>query len=290
VSGLADTPVDTAVSPDASATPVDTVARPAPIDAVAPLPPPAALSCVQVSAGYGRREVIAGVDLTVAAGEWTALIGPNGAGKSTLLRCIAGVLDHRGDITVRDGQRPGPGEVAMVPQSPVLPVGMTVGEYVLLGRTAHLRWLERESARDRMIVDSVLRRLGLLGFADRMVTELSGGEAQRAVIARALAQQAPVMLLDEPTSALDLGHQVAVLELVDDLRHSEHLTVVAAMHDLTTAARFADRLVLIDAGAIVAAGPVDAVLDAELLSKVYATPLTVRRIDGELVVLPGRRT
>jgi iron complex transport system ATP-binding protein len=166
---------------------------------------------------------------------------------------------------------------------------MTVGEYVLLGRTAHLRWLERESARDRMIVDSVLRRLGLLGFADRMVTELSGGEAQRTVIARALAQQAPVMLLDEPTSALDLGHQVAVLELVDDLRRSEDLTVVAAMHDLTTAARFADRLVLIDAGSVVASGAVEAVLDAVLLSKVYATPLTVRRIDGDLVVLPGPR-
>jgi iron complex transport system ATP-binding protein len=245
---------------------------------------------VQVSAGYRGRDVIAGVDLTVAPGEWTALIGPNGAGKSTLLRCIAGVVDHRGEITVRDGGRPGPGEVAMVPQAPVLPPGMTVGEYVLLGRTAHLRWLERESARDRVIVDSVLRRLGLSGFADRMVTELSGGEAQRVVIARALAQQAPVMLLDEPTSALDLGHQVAVLELVDDLRRTEGITVVAAMHDLTTAARFADRLVLIDAGKIVASGPVEAVLDADLLSRVYGTPLTVRRIDGELVVLAARRS
>lgn len=256
--------------------------------AIPPAPP--ALSCVGVSAGYRGRDVIAGVDLTVAPGGWTALIGPNGAGKSTLLRCIAGVIDHHGSITVHDGGPAGPGAVAMVPQSPVLPVGMTVGEYVLLGRTAHLRWLERESARDRAIVDSVLRRLGLLSFADRMVTELSGGEAQRTVIARALAQQAPVMLLDEPTSALDLGHQVAVLELVDDLRRSEDLTVVAAMHDLTTAARFADRLVLIDAGAIVASGPVEVVLDAALLSKVYATPLTVRRIDGELVVLPGPRS
>ena len=252
-------------------------------------PPPPALACVGVSAGYGDRDVISGVDMTVAAGEWTAVIGPNGAGKSTLLRCIAGVVRHRGEVRVGAGRRPGPGDVAMVPQSPVLPVGMTVGEYVLLGRTAHLRWLERESAQDRVIVDGVLRRLALLGFAHRPVTELSGGEAQRVVIARALAQQAPLMLLDEPTSALDLGHQVAVLELVDDLRRSEGLTIVAAMHDLTTAARFADRLVLIDDGAVVASGPVDTVLDAALLSRVYATPLTVRRIDGELVVLPGRR-
>ena len=250
---------------------------------------PAALSCVGVSAGYGRREVIAGVDLTVAAGEWTAVIGPNGAGKSTLLRCIAGVVGHRGEVRVAGGRRPGPGDVAMVPQSPVLPVGMTVGEYVLLGRTAHLRWLQRESVQDRLIVDGVLRRLGLLGFAHRPVTELSGGEAQRVVIARALAQQAPLVLLDEPTSALDLGHQVAVLELVDDLRRSEDLTIVAAMHDLTTAARFADRLVLIDGGSIVASGAVEDVLDAALLSRVYATPLTVRRIDGEQVVLPGPR-
>jgi iron complex transport system ATP-binding protein len=287
VSGPADTHTGTADTSVAVVTPAPPIGptTPPPVSPITPV-----LSCVQVSAGYRGRDVISGVDLTVAPGEWTALIGPNGAGKSTLLRCIAGVLEHRGDITVRDGRRPSPGEVAMVPQSPVLPSGMTVGEYVLLGRTAHLRWLERESARDRSIVDSVLRRLGLVAFADRMVTELSGGEAQRAVIARALAQQAPLMLLDEPTSALDLGHQVAVLELVDDLRHSENLTVVAAMHDLTTAARFADRLVLIDAGTIVAAGPVEAVLDAELLSMVYATPLTVRRIDGDLVVLPGRRT
>ncbi len=121
------------------------------------------------------------------------------------------------------------------------------------------------------------------------MSELSGGEAQRVVIARSLAQQAPVMLLDEPTSALDLGHQVAVLELVDDLRRSEDLTVVAAMHDLTTAARFADRLVLIDGGTVVAAGSAATVLDAELLSSVYATPLTVRVIDGERVVLPAPR-
>jgi len=248
-----------------------------------------ALCCTDVSVAYGSVPVVAGISLAAARGEWIAVIGPNGAGKSSLLRAIAGVVDHSGSIVVTDGRRPGPGDVAMVPQAPVLPPGMTVGEYVLLGRTAHLGWLARESRRDREIVSAVIRRLGLVPFADRLVTELSGGEAQRVVIARALAQQAPVMLLDEPTSALDLGHQVAVLELVDQLRRTEQLTVIAAMHDLTTAARFADRLVLIDGGRVVAAGTPAEVLQPERLSGVYDTSLMVHDLHGELVVLPGPR-
>ena len=170
-----------------------------------------------------------------------------------------------------------------------MPKGMTVAEYVLLGRTAHLGWLARESRADREIASSVLHRLELTAFADRFVSTLSGGEAQQVVVARALAQQCPVLLLDEPTSALDLGHQVSVLELVDDLRRTEGLSVLAAMHDLSAAARFADRLILIDHGRIVAEGRPAAVLQPDLLSAVYGTPLTVQPIDGELVVLPEPR-
>ena len=248
-----------------------------------------ALSLVGVRAGYQGTEVLCGVDLKVGRGEWVAVIGPNGAGKSTLLRAVAGLTGYTGQVVVAGGGAPAAREVSLVPQSPVLPEGMTTAEYVLIGRTAHLGWLSRESRDDRRIVAQVLTRLGLQRLAHRPVTTLSGGEAQRVVIARALAQQAPVMLLDEPTSALDLGHQVEVLELVDGLRRADGLSVVAAMHDLSTAARFADRLVLIDHGHVVAVGTSSEVLQPALLSRVYATPLTVRVIDGERIVLPAAR-
>lgn len=248
-----------------------------------------AMSCRDVTVSYGNAEVVRHVDLDMAPGEWLGLIGPNGAGKSSLLHALAGLVEHRGQVTRCDGRRPDATDLALVPQSPVLPQGMSVAEYVLLGRTAHLGWLARESRRDRLIAADVLRRLDLEHFAQRPVDTLSGGEAQRVVLARSLTQQAPVLLLDEPTSALDVGHQTAVLELVDELRRSDGLTVVAAMHDLTTAARFADRLALIHEGHLVTDGTPAEVLTAERLSAVYATELTVRTIDGALVVLPAPR-
>ena len=138
-------------------------------------------------------------------------------------------------------------------------------------------------------MSGVLERLELQRFADRPVAHLSGGETQRVTLARALAQQAPILLLDEPTSALDLGHRDAVLELIDNLRRSDGISVIAAMHDLGTAARFADRLALIDRGRIVADGAPRSVLAPGRLSTVYATPLSVHTIDGEIVVLPAPR-
>lgn len=248
-----------------------------------------ALSCRDVRVRFRHLEVVCGVDLELGPGEWLGIIGPNGAGKSTLLRSFVGLVDYSGTIELASGHAPGAADVALVPQFPVMPKGMTVAEYVLLGRTAHLRWLARESQADRQIASSVLHRLELTAFANRLVSTLSGGEAQQVVVARALAQQCPVLLLDEPTSALDLGHQVSVLELVDDLRRTEGLSVLAAMHDLSAAARFADRLILIDHGRIVAQGSPGDVLKPDLLSAVYSTPLTVQSIDGELVVLPASR-
>ena len=258
---------------------------------VATVAPPGApaLSARGLRVVHDGAAVLREVDLDVRRGQWLGLIGPNGAGKSTLLRCLAGLAEHEGRVSLPDGGVPGPRDVSLMPQSPLLPEGMSVAEYVLMGRTAHLRWLSRESAADRQVTAGVLRRLGLADLAGRPVTTLSGGEAQRVVVARALAQQAPVMLLDEPTSALDLGHEVDVLETVDALRRADDLTVVAAMHDLTTAARFADRLALVDDGRLVALGTPAEVLDADHLSDVYATPLTVRVVDGALVVLPAAR-
>lgn len=233
--------------------------------------------------------VLHDVDLDLFAGEWLGVIGPNGAGKSTLLKALAGLVPSTGVVRLADGRRPKASDLSLMPQVPHLPPGMTVAEYVLVGRTPHLRWLQGESRHDRSVVVDVLRRLDLGGFAARPVRSLSGGEAQRVCVARALAQQAPVLLLDEPTSSLDVGHQVEVLELLDQLRVSDGLTVVAAMHDLGTAARFSDRLLLLDGGHVVTTDVPERVLEPVVLSRVYATALEVHDLRGELVVLPAPR-
>ena len=248
-----------------------------------------ALRTRDVRVAFNGVEVVAGIDLELRVGEWLGLIGPNGSGKSSYLRSLLGLVPRTGTVELGDGRIPDPTDLSFMPQSPELPPGMTVVEYVLLGRTAHLGWLQAESVQDRQIVTSVLRRLGLASFADRQVRSLSGGEAQRVVIARALTQQAPVLLLDEPTSALDVGHSVEVLEMVDELRHQDGLTVVAAMHDLSMAARYADRLLLLDRGTPQALGTPAEVLKPTLLTRVYGHPIHVVELGGHPVVLPAPR-
>ncbi|WP_428122614.1 ABC transporter ATP-binding protein [Candidatus Poriferisodalis sp.] len=211
----------------------------------------------------GGTPVLRGVDLSVSAGEWVNVIGPNGAGKTTLLRSLlsrslqgVGTVEGRVDIDGLADRRPAnwARTVAYVPQVPVIPAGMTVADYVLLGRTPHRGVFSAITGVDRAVAAEVLERLDLTGFAAREVRSLSGGERQRAVMARALAQQAAVLLLDEPTTALDLGHQQEVLNLVDDLRRERQLTVIATLHDLTLAARYGDRIALLAAGRFVTTG------------------------------------
>jgi cobalamin transport system ATP-binding protein len=172
----------------------------------------------------------------------------------------------------------------------VVPPGMRVVDYVLLGRTPYIAPLGRESASDLSAVDDVLVLLDLTRFAGRKLDTLSGGERQRVFLARALAQEAPVLLLDEPTSALDIGHQQDVLELVDKLRRDRGLTVVATMHDLSIAGEYAERMVLMAEGTVVAAGTPRDVLTQELLARHYQAQ--VRVIDGEQgpLVVPVRRS
>ncbi|GAA2152124.1 ABC transporter ATP-binding protein [Actinomadura napierensis] len=214
----------------------------------------------------GGRPVLKGVSLKVPAGSWTAVIGPNGAGKSTLLRAVLGLLPCTGAITVAGADlsalkpRQRARLVAYAPQSPSLPVGMTVFDYTLLGRSPYIPHLGRESTRDRTIAGEVLDRLDLAGLAGRPLDQLSGGERQRVVLARALAQQTSVLLLDEPTTALDIGHQQQVMELIDRLRLSDGLTVVTTIHDLTLAGQYADDLVLLSGGRVAAAGKPGTVL------------------------------
>ena len=253
------------------------------------------LTVDRVSVDLLGVRVLSDVSLSVPSGRWVTLVGPNGAGKTTLLRAITGAVEHTGRIGLdgRDVGRLGHRErariIAVVPQQPVRPDGMSVFDYVLLGRTPYVSYFGVETSADVALVADVLETLELAALAGRPVTSLSGGEFQRAVLARALAQHAPVLLLDEPTSSLDLGHIQQVLELVDRLRRDRELTVVAALHDLTTAAQFSDRLALLVEGRLVAEGPPGEVLTREVIEAQYGARVrVVTDPQAGLIVVPVR--
>jgi iron complex transport system ATP-binding protein len=253
------------------------------------------LSLDRVTVRYQGAVAVRAVTDSAVRGEWVGLIGANGAGKSSLLRAAAHLVPHEGVVQVGGeamaqlSRRRRARLVAYVPQQPELPAGMSVLEYTLLGRTPHIGYFGVESNEDRRHCVDVLDRIGVADLADRQLSTLSGGELQRVVLARALAQEAPVLLLDEPTSALDLGRRVDALELVDELRHERGLTVVSAMHDLTLAAQFADRLVLLSAGRIVASGRPADVLHEDTLSACFGGRIRVLTDDdGQLLVVPQR--
>ena len=255
------------------------------------------LEFASVTVRYGKREVVQSFRASVASGGWLGLIGPNGAGKSSLMRAAVGLVDFTGDVLVdgvslslRSRSRRA-ALLAYVPQNPLLPYDMTALEYVLLGRAPFVSYFGTESRHDRAMARDVLGRLDVSEFADRRLGELSGGEQQRLVIARALATEAPILLLDEPTSALDIGHQQQALELVARLRRDHGLTVVSAMHDLTLAGMYADHLALMHEGSVVAYGPAADVLRPETLAEFYGVRVTVHHEpDGTVVVIPRRES
>ena len=236
-----------------------------------------AISVRGLGVTIGGAEVLAGIDLTVPAGTWLGVLGPNGAGKTTLVRALSGTVRHAGVVAIgvglptdprrRDRASARARRLAVVPQAPVIPPGITVFEYVLLGRTPHQGLRLSASLDDRRRSLAVLQRLELEPFAERDLATLSGGERQRVVLARALVSDAPVLLLDEPTAALDLGHQFGILELLADLQRERGLTIVATLHDLALAGQFGERLAVLSGGRLVAVGT-----PAEVL-----TPATIGR-------------
>jgi len=248
-----------------------------------------------LSVELGNATVLDGVSAEISPGEWIALIGPNGAGKSTLLRAVAGLVRYRGSITL-DGEevsslarRAVAQRLAFVPQAPLLPPAMRVDEYVLLGRTPHLGAFANESPHDFAAAGQAIERLDLEPFSRRPLRTLSGGEQQRVVLGRALAQEAPLLLLDEPTTSLDIGRQQQALELVATLRGQSDLTVLCAMHDLTLAAQYADRLLLLSHGRLVAAGPPGEIATEALVSEHYGADVRVVTEGGAVAVIPVRR-
>jgi iron complex transport system ATP-binding protein len=245
---------------------------------------------------YHNRLVLKDISFTAGTGTILGVIGPNGAGKTTLIRALSGVLrPASGQVRVggEDLLALKPAErarcVAVVPQARNLPPAFTGWELALLGRTPYLNWLGQVSARDEERVRQALERAQAVDLAARQVGELSGGEQQRLLLARALAQESPLLLLDEPTTHLDLQHQVGLLDQVRALAHQDGLTVVVALHDLNLVARYTDQVALLVDGELRALGKPQDVLQPDLLSQVYQLPLRIidNTPSGRPIIFPA---
>jgi iron complex transport system ATP-binding protein len=231
---------------------------------------------------YNHKPILDGVDVEVNPGEMVGLIGPNGVGKSTLIKLLSRALTpQRGHVWL-DGRaldQLAPDlvarRVAVVPQMFDVPNGFTAHEIVMMGRTPHLGWFKRESARDEAIVREAMHATGTWALANRMMQNLSGGERQRVVIARALAQEPRVLLLDEPTAHLDVTHQIEVMEIAKRLARERNLGVLGVFHDLNLAVQYCDRLVLLKDGRVFAAGTPSAVITDATLRAVYGVEMCV---------------
>ena len=259
----------------------------------------------KITTGYATEDVLRDVSFDAAEGMVLALIGPNGSGKTTFIRAASGVLPLRSgsirvggrDITKLTNQERAR-LIAVVPQVRSLPPAFTTQEVVALGRTPYLNWLGKISEKDQEIIDQALEQTNLTDLADRNVYELSGGEQQRLFLARALAQEAPLLLLDEPTTHLDLKYQVNFMRLIYRLAHPldsesapgvKNRTVVIAIHDLNLLSRYADMVGLLVDGRLVELATPQVILNSALLSRAYSLPLHVIRDSetGMSVVAPA---
>jgi ABC-type cobalamin/Fe3+-siderophores transport system ATPase subunit len=245
---------------------------------------------------YGDRQVLNDIRFDVPAGSILGVVGPNGAGKTTLIRALSGVIPlSAGTVRVNGQDLAGlkhsdrARKVAVVPQARSLPPAFTGWQLVLLGRTPHLNWLGHVSLHDEACVHQALQRAQAADLAQRRVGELSGGEQQRLLLARALAQEAPLLLLDEPTTHLDLQYQIGLLDQVRELASSEGITVVVALHDLNLVSRYADQVALLVDGEMRAFGLPADVLQPELLGLAYQIPLQILHnpSSGRPVILPA---
>jgi iron complex transport system ATP-binding protein len=255
------------------------------------------LSIRSISVNYGEVEILHDLSLTVEAGQVVSLIGPNGAGKTTLIRAISGVLplrsgsvmvDEQDLVTISIAERAR--LLAVVPQARRLPPEYSVQQAVLMGRTPYLGWLGNPSKTDYEKTRWAIDRTQISDFTERRVDELSGGEQQLVLVARALAQDSPVILLDEPTAHLDLRHQATILDLVHNLARERGLAVLMSLHDLNLVSLYSDRIALLSDGQILAFGSPQEVLIPKYLSDVYQVPLNIiphPYRDVPLVLLDG---
>jgi iron complex transport system ATP-binding protein len=259
------------------------------------------LSAENISFAYAGAPTLSEIDFALECGALRALLGPNGSGKTTLLKILTGILPPARGVVKYQGvdlksmtRRDIAKRIALVPQELNLQFGFTVRQMVMLGRTPHTSALGGPTRHDRTVVEQVIELTELTELRERVITELSGGEQQRVVIAMALAQEPQVLLLDEPTVHLDINHQIEILDLARQLNRARGLTVLATMHDLNLAALYFDDLVLLERGRIVAQGAPSEVLSAERIRDVFHANVMVQphpaQIDApQVVLLPAAR-
>lgn len=257
------------------------------------------LAGADLTLAYDQRTVAEGLTVAVPDRSFTVVIGPNACGKSTLLRALARLLRPAAGAVLLDGRdihsqpaRQVARTLGLLPQSATAPEGITVAELVARGRYPHQGLLRQWSREDERVVAESMRATGVADLADRLVDELSGGQRQRVWLAMALAQQTELLLLDEPTTYLDIAHQIEVLDLCARLHTERGRTLVAVLHDLNQAARYATHLIAMRGGQVVAAGPPDEIVTADLVERVFGLPCQViadPETGGPLVVPRARR-
>ncbi|WP_405782152.1 ABC transporter ATP-binding protein [Streptomyces sp. NBC_01378] len=254
------------------------------------------LSTSALTLAYEDRTVVHDLDLAVPDGRVTVIVGPNACGKSTTLRALGRLLKPRSGSVLLDGEaltrlptKKIAQQIGLLPQTPVAPEAITVADLVARGRQPHQHWWQQWSDADERAVTEAMERTDVAALADRSVDELSGGQRQRVWIAMALAQETELLLLDEPTTYLDIAHQVEVLDLVRQLNHDKGRTVVLVLHDLNQAARYADHLVAMKSGRIVAEGPPAEVVTADLVREVFGLDCVVvpDPVTGSPLIVPG---
>ncbi len=239
-----------------------------------------------LSVVIGEKVLLKEISLNIAPSKWSCLVGPNGAGKTTLLKVLLGVMPYSGSVKSHDKElfHNQHRNVAFVPQSPSIPNGISVSEYVSLGRAKRDGW-GNESAKSRAKIQEILEVTQLFGMHKQHVAHLSGGEMQRALIARALAQEPEVILLDEPTSALDLHHQISVLNNIESLKN-KGVTIISTMHDITLAAMYAEEIVVMQEGRVLLAGSADYVIHSAELRSAFDDRINVFTLDsGDSVIV-----
>ncbi|MFD6437742.1 ABC transporter ATP-binding protein [Streptomyces venezuelae] len=256
----------------------------------------ARLSARELTLAYEDRTVVERLDLTIPDGKVTVIVGPNACGKSTTLRALGRLLKPRSGAVLLDGAslatlptKKIAQQIGLLPQTPVAPEAITVADLVARGRQPHQRWWQQWSDADERAVTEAMERTDVVSLAERPVDELSGGQRQRVWIAMALAQDTGLLLLDEPTTYLDISHQVEVLDLVRQLNHERGRTVVVVLHDLNQAARYADHLVAMRNGEVVAGGAPAKIVTEELVREVFGLECVVvpDPVTGSPLVVPG---
>ncbi|MGV9882464.1 ABC transporter ATP-binding protein [Streptomyces sp. NPDC003006] len=257
---------------------------------------PARLTARELTLAYEDRTVVDSLDLAIPDGKVTVIVGPNACGKSTTLRALGRLLKPRSGAVLLDGEalaklptKKIAQRIGLLPQTPVAPEAITVADLVARGRQPHQHWWQQWSDEDETAVTEAMDRTDVSALAERSVDELSGGQRQRVWIAMALAQDTDLLLLDEPTTYLDISHQVEVLDLVRQLNHDRGRTVVVVLHDLNQAARYADHLVAMKAGEVVAEGTPTKIVTEELVREVFGLQCVVvpDPVTGSPLVVPG---